>query len=330
MDTSVSYLGLRLAHPFIAGASPFGHHLDSVKRLEDAGCAAIVLHSLFEEQITDAEEGRIAHMDVYDSGFTAPLSDFPATDDYALTPHGYAEHIHRIKQSVHVPIIASLNGRTAEAWLRFASVIEQAGADALEVNMYEVVTDLHVPSLTIERRVSGVVKELKRLIRIPIAVKLSPFFTAIANMAHQLDEAGADGLVLFNRFYQPDIDLATSTARPRLELSTSAELALRVRWLAILYGRVRPSLAVTGGVATAADGIKAILAGADAVQMVSALLRHGPAYVAVMRRELERWMEWNAVARVDEMRGRASLATTEDRASFERANYIRTLHSWGR
>jgi len=330
MDTSVSYLGLRLAHPFIAGASPFGYRLDNVKRLEDAGCAAVVLHSLFEEQITDADEGRIAHMDTSEAEFAEPIAAFPPTEDYALTPDGYAEHIHSIKRSVHIPVIASLNGRTAESWLRFATVIEQAGADGLELNMYEVVTDLEMPGLAIEHRLKSVVTELKRVLKIPVAVKLSPFFTAFANLARQLDAAGADGLVLFNRFYQPDIDVTTGTAKTRLELSTSAELALRLRWLAILYGRLRPSLAVTGGVATANDGIKAILAGADAVQLVSALLLHGPTYVAVMRRGLERWMEWNKIAALNEMRGRASLATTEDRSAFERANYIRTLHSWGK
>jgi dihydroorotate dehydrogenase (fumarate) len=328
MDASTSYLGLRLSHPFIAGASPFGYHVDTVKRLEDAGCAAVVLHSLFEEQITFAQEGRIAHMDALEREFAEQLAYFPPSGDYALTPDAYVEHIRRAKQAVHIPVIASLNGRTIEAWLRFATVIEQAGADALELNIYEVVTELDVPGVTIEQRLCDVVKELKRVLKIPIAVKLSPFFAAFGNVALQLDRAGADGLVLFNRFYQPDIDIRTMGAVPRLELSTNAELLLRLRWLAILHGRVRPSLAASGGVATPNDGIKAILAGAHVVQLVSALLRHGAAYVGAMLHGLEQWMDWNKVARLDEMRGRSSLDTIKDRGAFERANYIRTLQTW--
>jgi dihydroorotate dehydrogenase (fumarate) len=212
--------------------------------------------------------------------------------------------------------------------LKFASVIEEAGADALELNMYQVVTDLDVPGAHIESQFAGVVQELKRLLRIPVAVKLSPFFTAFANVARRLDQAGADGLVMFNRFYQPDIDIRTMRASPQAELSTSAELLLRLRWIAILHGRVRPSLALSGGIATPADGIKAILAGADVVQMVSAILRHGPAFVATMRRGLEDWLEWHHAATLDEMRGVVSLETTGDPGAFERAHYIRTLHSW--
>jgi dihydroorotate dehydrogenase (fumarate) len=328
MDTSTRYLGFRLPHPFIAGASPFGYHLDSVKRLEDAGCAAVVLHSLFEEQITLAHEGRIVHMDAFDPEFADLLAYFPPMHDYALTPDGYAAHVSALKQAVRIPVIASLNGGTTEAWLRYATVIEQAGADALELNIYKVVTDLDVEATAVEHRLREVVKELKRILKIPIAVKLSPFFTAFANVARQLDLAGADGLVMFNRFYQPDIDIRTMEPVARVELSTSAELLLRLRWLAILHGRIRSSLAVSGGVATPNDGIKAILAGADAVQMVSALLRHGPAYVNAMRRGLEEWMDWNAIPRLDEMRGRSSLKLTRDPAAFERAHYIRTLQSW--
>jgi dihydroorotate dehydrogenase (fumarate) len=330
MDTNTSYLGFRLPHPFVAGASPFGYYLDTVKRLEDAGCAAVVLHSLFEEQITLAQDSTIAHMDAFEDAFAEPLAYFPPTGDYPFTPDAYAEHVSRVKQAVRIPVIASLNGRTTEGWLRFARVIEEAGADALELNIYEIVTDLTVQSVAIELRLRDVVKELKRILKIPIAVKLAPFFAAFGNVAQQLDQAGADGLVIFNRFYQPDIDIKTMNAVPRVDLSTSAELLLRLRWLAILYGRVRSSLAVTGGVATPNDGIKAILAGADVVQMVSALLRHGPAYVATMRRALEEWMDWNKMARLDQMRGRSSLQETRDRGAFERANYIRTLQSWGR
>jgi dihydroorotate dehydrogenase (fumarate) len=316
MQTDTSYLGLRLPHPFIVGASPFGYHLDTVKRLEDAGSAAVVLHSLFEEQITLKWEGRVAHVNASEPDFAETLAYFPDSAEYPLAPDAYAEHVSRVKRAVNIPVIASLNGRTAEYWVRFAQILEQAGADALELNLYEVVTDLTVPGVMIERRLTDLVSNLKRILKIPIAVKLSPFFAAFANVAQQLDKAGADGLVLFNRFYQPDIDIKTMMPVPRVDLSTSEELRLRLRWLAILHGRVRPSLAVTGGVATPNDGIKALLAGADVVQMVSALLRHGPAYVATMRRGLEEWMDWHKLAGLD------------DPGAFERAQYIRTLHSW--
>ena len=327
MDTSTSYLGLRLPHPFIAGASPLGCHLDSIKRLEDAGCAAVVLHSLFEEQISLAREGHVSHASHLDPRFAGMLADFPATADYPFSPDAYAEHIARAKRTVGIPIIASLNGRTGESWLRFAQVIEQAGADALELNHYEVVTDLTVPAVAIEGNMVGAVKNLKRLLKIPVAVKLPPFFTAFGNVAAQLDRAGADGLVMFNRFYQPDIDILTTKASPQVELSTSAELLLRLHWVAILHGRVRPSLAVSGGVSTPDDGIKALLAGADAVQIVSALLRNGPEHISVMSQGLEHWLEWNQMNSLAEMRGRASLETTPDPGSFERAHYIRTLQS---
>ena len=328
MDLTTSYLGLRLPHPFMVGASPLGWHLDTIKRLEDAGCAAIVLHSLFEEQITMSARGRIRHMDPLDPQFAERLAPFPADHEYPLAPDDYARHVSRVKEAVKMPVIGSLNGTSAESWLTFSRIIEQAGADALELNLYEVVTDLDVPSTAIEHQLCHGVMELKRVLKIPIAVKLSPFFAAFGNVAQRLDAAGADGLVLFNRFYQPDIDIRTMTASPHVELSTSAELLLRLRWLAILFGRVRPSLAVTGGVAAPPDGIKALLAGADAVQMVSAILRHGPNYLSVMRDGLEHWMEWQKLASLSEIRGRTSLERSEDPSAFERANYIRALQSW--
>lgn len=328
MDTTTSYLGFRLPHPFVAGASPYGARLDSIKRLEDAGIAAVVLHSLFEEQITLAVDGRIHQMDPGAVEFSAELAEYPTPSEYALGPDEYAAHIHRVKRAIRVPVIASLNGTSAHSWLRFGRIIEQAGADALELNLYEVATDLDASSAAIEEQLAFVTTALKETLRIPVAVKVSPFFTAFANIAHRLDEAGADAIVLFNRFYQPDIDIKTMTAAPHLELSSSSELLLRLRWLAILHGRVRPALAVSGGIATPNDGIKALLAGADVVQLVSALLRHGPAYVSAMREGLERWMEWHKLPSLAEVRGRVSLATAASPAAFERANYIRALQSW--
>jgi dihydroorotate dehydrogenase (fumarate) len=328
METSTSYLGLKLPHPFIAGASPFGQSLDSVKRLEDAGWAAVVLHSLFEEQITAAQDGFIRHMDPADREFAEELAYFPHPDDYPLSPDAYAEHIARLKRTVSIPVIGSLNGTSPESWLKFGRIIEQAGADALELNLYEVVTSFSVPAAAVEAKLAGIVKEMKRILTIPIAVKVSPFFTAFGNMARELDAAGADGIVLFNRFYQPDIDIKAMAPVISVALSDSSELRLRLQWLAILHGRVRPSLAVSGGVATPDDGIKAILAGADAVQIVSALLRHGPTHVAAMRQGLGRWMAWHHFDRLEEARGRASLDRVADAETFERAQYIRTLQSW--
>jgi dihydroorotate dehydrogenase (fumarate) len=312
----------------MVGASPLGAHLETCRRLEDGGCAAIVLHSLFEEQIAEEETGRIRRLNPFDSQFATVLSLFPQPDQYALRPHEYLEHVKRVKAAVRIPVIASLNGSTAESWLTFARQLEQAGADALELNMYEVVTDLDESAMTVEAGLVQIVKDLKQELRIPFAVKLSPFFTAFGNVARSVDRAGADGLVLFNRFLQPDIDLQHLAVWPHLELSTSAELLLRLRWLAILHGRVRCSLAATGGVATPEDGIKAILAGADVVQMVSAILRHGPSYFNVMRDRLRGWMESLELKRLEDVRGRLSLAKVEEPSAFERAQYIDTLTGW--
>jgi dihydroorotate dehydrogenase (fumarate) len=330
MRTDTSYLGLRLPHPFIVGASPMGYTLGGLKRLEDAGAAAVVLHSLFEEQITAAHEGRVAHADRSDPAFADVLTHFPPPAEYPLTPDEYAEHIHQAKRALSLPIIGSLNGCTGESWLRFARVIEQAGADALEVNIYDIVTDLTASSAAVEDRLVAVVKELKRALRIPVAMKLSPYFTALGNLARRLDEAGADGLVLFNRFYQPDIDIKTMEPMPQAELSGNGELLLRLRWVAVLHGRIRTSLAVSGGVATPNDGIKSMLAGADVVRLVSSVLRHGPGHIAQMRQGLERWLEWNKLPSLEGMRGGASLKAMRDPSAFERAHYIRTLHSWTR
>ena len=327
MSTDTSYLGFRLPHPFIAGASPFGYYLDTVKHLEDAGWAAVVLHSLFVEQVTGVSTDARARL-APDTELRHALARFPAADEYPLGPDEYAQHISQIKEAVRIPVIGSLNGASTESWIAFARVIQQAGADAIELNPYEVVTDLETTGADVERRLCSIVTELKDVLTIPVAVKLSPFFAAFGNVARQLDQAGAAALVLFNRFYQPDIDVGTMNVLPHVKLSTSDELLLRLRWVAILYGRVRSALAVTGGVATANDGIKAILAGADAVQVTSALLRNGPAYASVLRRGLEQWMERHEIPTLDEMRGLASLHKTSDPAAFERANYIRVLHSW--
>jgi len=328
VDLSTTYLGLRLSNPFMIGASPLADHLDTARRLEDAGCAAIVLHSLFEEQISQAKSGRIRHLDPLDRQFAPVVSYFPEPEAYALGPAEYLEHLRRVKDAVKIPVIGSLNGTTAETWLKFAKLIQDAGADALELNTYEVVTEPAQTAMAIERGLRQIVQDLKHELKIPIAIKLSPYFTAFANVAREIERAGANGLVLFNRFLQPDIDIRHLSVWPRLDLSTSAELPLRLRWLAILRGELRCSLAATGGVVTPNDGIKAILAGADVVQMVSAILSHGPSYFAAMRDELRRWMESLEFARLEDVRGRVSLAKTEAPSAFERAQYIRTLSGW--
>jgi len=330
MDTSTSDLGLRLGHPFIAGASPMGYSLLTIKRLEDAGAAAIVLHSLFEEQISLATEGRVAHVDPLDTRFANVVAEYPAPKDYKFGPDGYAHHIAKVKAAVGIPVIGSLNGHTGESWLKFAPIIEQAGADALEFNFYDIAADLRVSAAAVEDALVQAVGNLTRAVQIPVAVKLSPFYTSFGHVASALDRAGASGLVLFNRFYQSNVQTRTMTLEPQAELSTSAELPLRLHWLALLHGRVQPSLAVSGGVATPDDGIKALLAGADAVQLVSALLRHGPDHIATMRQGLERWLEWQHIDAVSQMVGRASLQVSPDPAAFERAHYIRTLQSWTR
>jgi dihydroorotate dehydrogenase (fumarate) len=327
MDLTTKYLGLRLAHPFMVGASPLAGSLDHVKRLEDGGSSAIVLPSLFEEQITMSESARIHHRDPLAPEFAAALEPFPPAENYRFTPDEYLEHLRRVKSAVGVPVIASLNGVTAETWAKFATNIEQAGADALELNIYEMATDPSDSSTAIETRIRDLVIDIKRVIAIPVAVKLSPFFTAFGHVARELANAGADGLIIFNRFYQPDINLTTLTTVPCVSLSTSAELLLRLRWLSALHGRVRCSLAAAGGVANPLDGIKALVSGADAVQMVSAILLKGPSYFQAMRKGLADWMASTSFETLDQARN-ALDRRGRDAELFERGSYIRTLQSW--
>jgi dihydroorotate dehydrogenase (fumarate) len=328
VDLSTSYLGLRLEHPFIAGASPLGDNLDSVRRVEDGGASAIVLRSVFEEQITAASSGRIHHMEMFEPQFQGVLASFPAADEYVMSPDQYLEHLRRARAATRIPIIASLNGTTPESWLTMAASLEDAGATAVELNPYEVVTDADVPAAAIEDRLRHLVCEVRKVLKIPLAVKLSPYFTALANVARELIIQGANGLVLFNRFYQMDIDVDAIAPVRRISLSSSAELLLRLRWVAVLRNRTTASLAVSGGVATPTDGIKAILAGADAVQLVSAILRNGPTHFSVMRNELAHWLETKEILSVSDARGRLSLPLEADAAAVERGSYMRLLQSW--
>ena len=328
MDLATTYLGLQLPHPLMPGASPLVDDLDMVKRLEDAGAAAIVMHSLFEEQI-DCERMRTAYdFDTRAESFAEATSYFPCRDHFALGPDQYLEQIRRIKDTVAVPVIGSLNGTTAAGWLDYASRIQQAGADALELNLYLIAADPTEAGEAVERRALEIVRTVKKTVSIPIAVKLSPFFSSFAHFAGSLDDLGTDGLVLFNRFYQTAIDVEALEVLPRLQLSDSSELLLRLRWTAILSGRLRASLAVTGGVHTALDTIKAVMTGAHAVQMVSALLQHGPAYLTRMRTEMIRWMEEHEYSSLRQMQGSMNLQRCPDPVAFERANYMRVLQSW--
>ncbi|HUK36626.1 MAG TPA: dihydroorotate dehydrogenase-like protein [Vicinamibacterales bacterium] len=328
MNLSTSMMGFRLAHPFVAGASPLGRTLDNVKRLEDAGAAAIVLPSMFEEQVTMAAEGRIRHHDPYEPRGAVTLKEFPSKEEYAFSPEQYAEHVARVRGAVGVPVIGSLNGTTSESWLTYSRLIEQAGANGLELNLYEVVANPKMTGAVIEHQIVQLAAELKQFLTIPVAIKLSPFFASVGNVVTRLDEVGASAVVIFNRFYQPDIDIEQLRTVTDARLSTSAELLLRLRWLAILHGRVKLSLIASGGVATVEDGVKAVLAGADAVQVASALLRHGPRYIAVLRDGLQQWMEHHGFSAVDDVRGRMSLKDIDDPSAYERAHYLRTLNNW--
>ncbi len=328
MDLSTVYLGLRLPNPLMPGASPLVDAVDTVKRLEDAGAAAIVMHSLFEEQIVQEQLTTIHYMEVHAESFSEALSYFPRPPEFALGPEQYLAQIARLKKAVQIPVIASLNGTTTGGWVDYARRMQEAGADALELNVYYLATDAEEPSAAVEQRMIDILRAVKQTVTIPVGVKLSPFFSSLAHVAAALDAAGADGLILFNRFYQPEIDVEHLEVVPRLELSSSSELLLRLRWLAILSDRVRASLAVTGGVHTAIDAIKALMAGAHAVQMVSALLRHGPGYLRIILREMEYWLEEHEYTSLRQARGSMSLSRCPDPGAFERANYIRVLQGW--
>lgn len=328
MDLTTTYLGLELSCPLVAGASPIADDLDRASRIEDAGAGAIVLRSLFEEQI---EEERRATLHAWEShtNFNAEAASFlPSPSDFAMGPDAYLAQVEKLKKRLKIPVIGSLNGETAAGWLDYAKRIERAGADALELNVYHVATDPRESAADVEQRTLDVVIAVKESVRIPVAVKLSPFFSALAHFVAELDHAGADGFVLFNRFYQPDIDPETLEVVPRLHFSDPSELPLRLRWLAALSGRVKGSLAATGGVHSARDAIQALMAGAHAVQMVSALLQHGPGHLAVVRADLVRWMEEREYVSVRQMQGSMSLQRCPDPSAFERANYMRVLSSW--
>ncbi len=329
MDLSTMYLGLPLAHPLVVGASPLVHDLDQVKRLAEAGAAAIVMHSLFEEQLIDEAAAKQSFVDRYDD-FTAEIrSVLPKPDDYFLGPEEYLDHLGRVKAAAGgIPVLASLNGVTNSGWLSFARRMEAGGADAIELNVYAIPTSPSQDGARLEQATVEMVRTLRAQVKVPIAVKLSPFYTAPVHFAAQLEAAGANGVVVFNRFYQPDIDIENLDVERTLELSTPSELRLRLRWAAALSATLGGSVAISGGVHSVNDVVKSIMAGASAVQVVSALLKHGPEHLKVIRVELERWMEEHEYSSLAQMRGSMSLAKCPDPNAFSRANYMRILQSW--
>jgi dihydroorotate dehydrogenase (fumarate) len=328
MKLTTRYLGLELPHPFMAGASPLVDDLDLVRRLEDAGSAAIVMHSLYEEQLTGEELTTHRTVDLRAESSAEATSYFPRLPEFALGPEEYLEQIWKIKELVDLPVIGSLNGTTPGGWLQYAKLIQEAGADALEVNLYGVPTSPLELGEEVEERVVRVVQTVTEAVSIPVAVKLSPYYSSLAHLAVRLEAAGAKGLVLFNRFYQADIDPQALEVMPVLQLSDPSELLLRLRWLAILSAAGRTDLAVSGGVHSGVDGVKAVMAGAHAVQVVSALLKHGPERLAVLRDEFTRWVEGHEYESLDQMRGSMNLSRCPDPRAFERVNYLRVLQGW--
>jgi dihydroorotate dehydrogenase (fumarate) len=327
MNMASTYMGFELPHPLIPGASPLVDDLDRVRRLEDAGAPLIVMHSLFEEQITSEQLAMSRAMDAGVDSFAEALSYLPELDGHRFGADEYLEKVRKIKTAVSVPVIGSLNGTTEGGWLDYSRLIAQAGADGLELNLYEMATDLEETGEQVEKRSLEVVRAVREAVRIPLAVKLSPFYSSIANFAAKLDSLGVDAILLFNRFYQPDIDVEQLEIH-RVNLSSPSELLLRLRWLAVLSGRVRPSLGATGGVHTAVDAVKAVMAGAHGVQMVSALLQHGPDYLRHVREDLARWLELHEYESLAQMQGSMSMLRCDNPKMYERANYMKILNSW--
>jgi len=328
IDLSTGYLGLQLRSPLVVSASPLARDIANLQRMEEAGAAAVVLHSLFEEQIAAEEQSLDRMLSQGTESYAEALSYFPEMRSYGMGPDAYLEHIRKAKRAVRIPVIGSLNGVSSGGWIRYAGQIEEAGADALELNIYFLPTSLEVEGREIEASYCDLVEAVKSKIRIPVAVKLGPYFTSMANMAARLDRAGADALVMFNRFYQPDFDLEALEVTPHLNLSTSLELRLRLHWVALLSRMIRCELAITGGVHTAEDVLKGVMAGAQVVMMTSALLKNGIAYLKVVETAVVDWMVRHEYESIRQMRGSMNAAAVAEPAAFERANYLKVLGSY--
>jgi dihydroorotate dehydrogenase (fumarate) len=328
MDLTTTYMGLQLQHPVVASASPLSNSLDGIRRLEDGGAAAIVMFSLFEEQIRHENEAFSHLMESGTLSFAESLSYFPEVEDYGIGPESYLNLLRRAAEAVDIPVIASLNCVTSEGWIDYARQMEQAGARGLELNIYGIEADLDVSGAEVEARYFDILTAVKSAVSIPVALKLSPFFSAIGHMAKRLDQTGADALVLFNRFYQPDIDITGLEVAPTLELSSASEIRLPLLWIALLHGKLNASLGATRGVAGPEEVVKYLLAGADVVMTTSALLRRGPSYAAILVDGLKRWMEAREFSSVKQVRGTMSHGKVANPGAFERANYIKVLESY--
>lgn len=328
MDLTTKYLGIKLKNPIVPSASPLSYSLDSMKQLEDAGASAIVMYSLFEEQIAHERSELLHYLSHGTDSYAEALSYFPEVQHYNSGPDEYLNNIRNAKKSLDIPIIGSLNGVSVGGWIEYAKKIQDAGADALELNIYYIPTNPDVSSSELENKYLEVAKTVKKSVTIPVAVKLSAFFTTMANMARKFDDIGIDGLVLFNRFYQPDIDLESLEIEPNIILSTPQALRLPMRWIAILHGRIRANLAASSGIHTSDDVLKMLMAGADVTMMCSSLLKHGPEHIKKTLSEVEKWMSEHEYVSVQQLKGSMSQKSVADPAAFERANYMKSLHSY--
>lgn len=330
MDLSTMYLGMRLKNPIVPSSSPLSMSLEGIKRLEESGASAVVMYSLFEEQITRDNQYLDHFLSVHTESYAEALSYFPDLQTYNAGPEDYLNLIRKAKESVSIPVIASLNGISSGGWIEYATMMEQAGADAIELNIYYIPTDIMVSSTEVETMYLDVVRDVRRSVKVPLAVKVSPHFTSMAHMAKRLWEVGADGLVMFNRFYQPDIDIEKLEVVPHLVLSQGNELRLPLRWAAILHGRVPLDMAITTGVHTYEDVLRCMLAGARVSMMASELLMHGPGRISEILADLERWMEEHEYESITQMQGSMSHLNVAEPAAFERANYMKVLQSFPR
>jgi len=328
MDLSTTYLRLKLKNPIVASASPLSSSMDSIHRLEDAGASAVVMHSLFEEQIIDEAESMDHYKSYGTESFAEALTYFPNIDEYYYAPEEYLELVAKAANKLEIPVIASINGITPGGWISYAKKMEETGAAALELNIYYIPTDGTMAGLDVENRYMDVLKDVRAAVKIPIAIKLNPFFSSIPNIAQRLVNEGADGLVLFNRFYQPDIDLDKLEVKPDIELSNSNANRLPMRWIGILFGKIKASLAATSGIHTAEDVLKLTMVGADVTMMCSALLMHGPEHITKVLQDLERWMQEHEYESIDQMKGSLSHKSIADPSAYERANYMKALNRY--
>ncbi len=328
MDLTTKYLGLTLRTPLVPSASPLSQDLDNIKRMEEVGASAVVLYSLFEEQLTQERFELHHHLTYGSESYAEALNYFPEPESFNLGPDEYLNHIYKAKETVGIPIIASLNGNSLGGWTDYATKMQQAGADALELNIYHIPTHFDLTSAEVEQSYLDILKAVKSSVKIPVALKLSPFFSNFAYMAKRFDEAGADALVLFNRFYQPDIDLDLLEVRSNVILSQSDSLRLPLRWIAILYGRIKASLAATTGIHTAHDVLKMLMAGANVTMLCSTLLKQGIDHIYTMEQDLRQWLEEHEYESVQQLQGSMSQQYCPDPAAFERAHYVRAIQSY--